>query len=60
MAGRYRTRSNGDEPIVPLSLRLPLSLWEKLKEDADLNKRGLNGEILFLCEQGLKGKNEPT
>lgn len=60
MAGKFRNREDDANPIVNLPVRLPMALWERLKADASFNKRSLNSEVVFLCEQGLKGKNETT
>lgn len=58
MAGKSKAAGSKDNPTINLPVRLPLEIWQRLKEDADYNRRSMNSEVIFLCEQGLKISDE--
>lgn len=41
-----------------VSVRLPDDLHDRLKADADLNRRSLNSQIIVLVEQGLPPQSD--
>jgi hypothetical protein len=43
-----------EEELVPLSIRLPATMREKIQERAQSNRRSLNQEIIWLLEKSLK------
>ena len=43
-----------EEELVPLSIRLPATMREKIQERAQSNRRSLNQEIVWLLEKSLK------
>ena len=43
-----------DEDLVPLSIRLPVTMREAIQGRAQMNRRSLNQEIVWLLEKALK------
>jgi hypothetical protein len=49
-----------DEETVVVSVRLPISLRDRLAQLAQSEKRSMNQEILLLIERGLIGLDVPS
>lgn len=41
---------------IPISIRVPSGLRERVRESAETNRRSMNSEIVFLLEQALPDK----
>lgn len=46
--------------IVPLSLRLPGPLRDRLQRNAETNRRSMNSEIVYTLEQALPEEETKT
>ncbi len=42
--------------MISSNIRVPEDLWEKLKIQADKDKRSLNSEILYIIERFIEEK----
>ena len=47
---------NPAQDIVPLTLRLPRSVRDKIKKIAEKDRRSLNDQIIYALEQWLESK----
>ena len=55
-----RKRFPDDEPLSPLSIRIPLSLREQIEHSARRNRRSLNQEVILWLERAAQDFGTPV